>query len=269
MARLLAAVVALLAVVVPAAPAYAHAALLESTPDDGVLLQVAPREVVLRYSESVGTVLGAVRVVAPDGSRADTGKVSTRAGGKEVVAPLRADLPEGTYLLLWRVVSEDSHPVSGASTFSVGRESAVAQAPPVVSGGGVAQDLLTVSRAVLFAGLVLLVGPVGFALLVWRAGWGVGALRRLVWAGWGLAATGSAAGLLLQGPYAAGLPLSEAPALLGDVLATRYGGARRPPARAPRRGGCRYGEGSAAVAGCAAACRRPAHDVRGRPRRRR
>jgi copper transport protein len=224
-AQLLAVVVGLLAVVVPAAPAYAHAAPLESTPADGVLLPAAPREVVLRYSESVGTALGAVRIVAPDGSRADSGKVSTQAGGKEVVAPLRADLPEGTYLLLWRVVSEDSHPVNGASTFSVGRESAVAQAPPVVSDGGVAQDLLTLSRAVLYAGMMLLVGAVGFVLLVWRGGWAVAGLRRLIWAGWGLAVAGSAAGLLLQGPYAAGLPLAEAPALLDDVLGTRYGAA--------------------------------------------
>jgi copper transport protein len=224
-ARLLAVVVALLAVVAPAAPAYAHAALLESTPADGVLLPAAPLEVVLRYSESVGTALGAVRIVAPDGSRADTGQVSTQAGGKEVVAPLRGDLPQGTYLLLWRVVSEDSHPVSGASTFSVGRESAVAQAPSEVSGGGVAQDLLTVSRAVRYAGLTLLVGAVGFVLLVWRGGWGDAGLRRLVWTGWGLAVAGSAAGLLLQGPYAAGLQLAEAPSLLDDVLGTRYGAA--------------------------------------------
>ncbi|MEX2291457.1 MAG: copper resistance protein CopC [Mycobacteriales bacterium] len=214
---------ALVALLLPAQPAFAHAALLESTPVDGVLLQVAPGAVVLRFSERVGTSLGAVRVVAPDGNRADTGRVETRAGGKEVVAPLRDGLAPGTYLLLWRVVSEDSHPVSGASTFSVGRESAVAAAVPEQNAGGTAGALLTVSRGVLYAGLVLLVGGVAFVMVVWRAGQQVRAVRRVLWSGWGLAVTGSAAGLLLQGPYAAGLPLSDAPSLVDDVLGTRFG----------------------------------------------
>lgn len=224
MRRLAAVLLALVTLLLlPAQPAFAHAALLESTPVDGVLLQAAPGGVVLRFSERVGTSLGAVRVVAPDGSRADTGRVETRAGGKEVVAPLRDDLEPGTYLLLWRVVSEDSHPVSGASTFSVGRESAVAPAVPQQNAGGTAGTLLTVSRGVLYAGLVLLVGGAAFVLVVWRAGQQLPAVRRVLWSGWGLAAAGSAAGLLLQGPYAAGLPLSDAPTLVDDVLGTRFG----------------------------------------------
>jgi copper transport protein len=218
---------AVMALLVPASPAWAHAALLESTPADGALLQAAPAEVVLRYSESVGTSLGAVRVVAPDGSRADTGRVTTRAGGTEVLAPLREGLGHGTYLLLWRVVSEDSHPVSGASTFSIGFESAVASSVAEEEGGGPAGNLLTASRGVLYAGLVLLVGGLAFLLVVWPGGFRVRGVRRVLWTGWGLAAVGSVAGLLLQGPYAAGLPLSEAfdAALLGDVLGTRYGAA--------------------------------------------
>jgi copper transport protein len=218
---------ALTVLLVPVSPAWAHAALLESSPADGAVLQDPPSEVVLRYSESVGTSLGAVRVVAPDGSRADTGRVTTRAGGTEVVAPLREGLGHGTYVLLWRVVSEDSHPVSGASTFSIGHESAVATAGTEEGGGGAAADLLTISRGVLYAGLVLLVGGLAFVLVVWPGGSRVRAVRRVLWTGWGLVALGSVAGLLLQGPYAAGLPLSQAfdVALLTDVLGTRYGAA--------------------------------------------
>jgi copper transport protein len=218
---------ALMVLLVPVSPAWAHAALLESTPADGAVLQDAPSEVVLRYSESVGTSLGAVRVVAPDGSRADTGRVTTRAGGTEVVASLREGLGHGTYLLLWRVVSEDSHPVSGASTFSIGHESAVATAGTEEGGGGAAADLLTISRGVLYTGLVFLVGGLAFVLVVWPGGSRVRAVRCVLWTGWGLVALGSVAGLLLQGPYAAGLPLSKAfdGALLADVLGTRYGAA--------------------------------------------
>jgi copper transport protein len=218
----LAALVVCLVSLLPAAPAWAHAALLETTPADGVVLQQQPREIVLRYSEPVSTSLGAVKVLAPDGTRVDTGQVTTRAGRTEVVAPLRDGLATGTYLLVWRVVSEDSHPVSGASTFSIGQESAVADAPEQ-SGGGAAGTLLTISRLLTFTGLVLLVGGALFLLVLWPPGQQVAAARRVLWAGWSLAVAGTVAGLLLQGPYAAGLPLSSA--LNGEVLRTRFGAA--------------------------------------------
>jgi copper transport protein len=221
--------IAALLAVLPATPVWAHAALLESTPADGAVLAEAPDTIELRYSEPVGTSLGAVRVLAPDGARVDTGRVSTRDNGRTVVAPLGEDLDHGTYTLLWRVVSQDSHPVTGASTFSIGHptDTAAAADPAEGSGGSAAGDLLTASRLVLFAGLVLLVGGGAFLLVLWPAGRADRAARRLLWTGWGLAAAGSTAGLLLQGPYAAGLPLTSAfdVALLREVVQTRFGAA--------------------------------------------
>ncbi len=223
-------VLALLAgllLVLGATPASAHAALLHSDPHDRDVLGDVPTQVVLTFSEPVATSLGAVKVLAPDGSRVDTGRTRTREGRTEVVAPLLPDLAEGTYVLLWRVVSEDSHPVSGASTFSVGR----ASTPSAVAGspgdGAAAGRLLTATRGLLSAGLVLLVGGLAFVLGLWREGVGVRAVRRLLWAGWAATALGSAGALLLQGPYAAGLPVTRAldGALLGEVLGTRLGSA--------------------------------------------
>ncbi len=45
----------------------------------------------------------------------------------------RADQPLGTYLVSYRVISADSHPVGGGFTFSVGAPSAT---PPQASAGG-------------------------------------------------------------------------------------------------------------------------------------
>lgn len=221
------AVMSVLLAVLGAAPAWAHAALIHTDPHQGSVLEYDPRQVVLTFSEPVGTSLGAVRVLGPDGKRVDAGTVSTRAKGTEVVVPIDGDLTEGTYAVVWRVVSEDSHPVSGVTTFSVGRPStpAATAATAEQDDGGAAGQLLTVARGVLYAGLVLLVGGLAFVLVLWHAGRQSTAVRRLLWAGWGPAAAGSLAGLLLQGPYAAGLPLTSAldGALLGDVLGTRFG----------------------------------------------
>ena len=81
-------------------------------------MQTPPTEVVLRFSEPVGVSLGAVKVLCPEGQRVDEGEVVPRAGGREVAVPLRGELGHGTYLVSWRVVSLDSHAISGASTFN-------------------------------------------------------------------------------------------------------------------------------------------------------
>lgn len=225
----LGAVVAVVASIGWAAPAGAHAALLESTPPDRTVLQVAPGSVALRFSERVTTSLGAVRVLAPDGERVDAGSVTTRANGAEVVADLKISAGEaghGTYSVLWRVVSQDSHPVSGTFSFSVGHPSAASSAAAASEpGDGVARRLLTIGRGVLLGGLLLLVGGVCFLAGLWPSGWERRGARRIPWVGFGMVGVGSLAVLLLQGPYAAGLPVSRMfdTALLRDVAGTRLG----------------------------------------------
>jgi copper transport protein len=213
----------MVAILLPARPAQAHAALLEATPADGKVLPEAPQEVVLRYNEAVGVSLGAVKVLNPEGERVDLGEVNTRSNGTELVVPLRERLDHGTYLISWRVVSRDSHPVSGASTFSVGHPSTPPAAQETVSNA--VGPLLVVSRLTSYAGIVLLIGGLLFLLLLWPEGRRVPAARVVLWSGWVMAAAGTLAGLLLQGPYAAGLPLADAlhPTLLSEVAASRYG----------------------------------------------
>lgn len=218
------ALLVMICAVLPSAPAWAHAALLESDPADGVVLAAQPRQIELRFSEKVATGLGAVKVLAPDGSRADTGEVSTRAHGRAVVAQLRTDLPRGTFVLLWRVVSEDSHPVSGTSTFSVGEVTATGHAH-AEEDSSAARQLLPLSRFLLYVGLVLLIGGTSFVLVVWPVGAHQPKVRLLLWVGWASAVVGTVGGLLLQGPYAAGLPLTSAldGPLLREVLASKFG----------------------------------------------
>lgn len=226
-AAVVAALVALL-VGLGAAPAWAHAGLVHTDPHDGAVLEYDPGQVVLTFNEPVGTTLGAVKVIGPDGRRrVDRGTTTRRAGGTEVVAQVEPGLAHGTYAVLWRVVSEDSHPVNGVTTFSVFERTpaAAAQKTGQNGAGGAAGVLLRTSRGVLYAGLILLLGVLGFVLVLWHDGRDSRRVRWLLWSGWGMTAAATLAGLLLQGPYAAGLPLSQAfsGVLLQDVLGTRFG----------------------------------------------
>lgn len=100
----------------PAAPAWAHAALVSSDPSDGQRLAALPGSATLTFNEEISPPSYVV-VTAPDGSRADQGE--PRVDGSEVAVDL-AKGQQGTYALAFRVISADGHPVTGRLTFVVG-----------------------------------------------------------------------------------------------------------------------------------------------------
>ena len=113
--RLTVALVALVAV--PAAAA--HATVVATSPGNNEVVQASPQTVTIDFSEPVETAFGAVRVFNGVAERVDTGELS-RPDGDSVAIGLKGDLPNGTYTVTYRVVSADTHPVSGAFVFHVG-----------------------------------------------------------------------------------------------------------------------------------------------------
>ena len=194
-----------------AAPAAAHTVLVGSDPADGSRLTQSPKAVTLRFNEPVGLQLGYLRVVDSAGRRVDNGSPSrSGGGGSSVTVGLKAGLGDGSYLVSFRVISADSHPVAGSIRYVVGDG-------PLDTGGGsssapvdrAVSTGLAVSHWLSFAG----VGMTGGSWLVftlWPAGSRRRSIRRLVWAGWSLAALGSLTEYLLEGPYAAGTGLLTA-----------------------------------------------------------
>lgn len=103
-------------VALAASPAAAHASLVSSSPRDGATLPTAPTSVSLTFDEAVGPK-PVIIVTAPDGSRVDRGGTSAR--GPVLTTRVAIDT-EGTFVIAYRVVSDDGHPVDGELTFSVG-----------------------------------------------------------------------------------------------------------------------------------------------------
>jgi copper transport protein len=107
------------ALALPAA-AWAHAALLHTVPEASRTVNVAPPEVQLTYSEPIEPRFAIVSVTDAAGHQVTSGQPSTAPGSPQtLVTPLRK-VPEGWYLVFWRVISADGHPVRGAFTFAVG-----------------------------------------------------------------------------------------------------------------------------------------------------
>jgi copper transport protein len=105
---------AVVAVVAPS-QAWAHAALLRTTPTAGAVLERAPRTVTLRFTEPVDTALAEVRVLDAQLEPVRTGSLP-RPRPDEIAVRLPA-LTRGTYVVAWRVVSEDTHPIHGSFVF--------------------------------------------------------------------------------------------------------------------------------------------------------
>ncbi|WP_093402047.1 copper resistance CopC/CopD family protein [Micromonospora sediminimaris] len=218
-AGLLVAVVALL--LVPASPAGAHAVLSSSSPAASAVVPAAPAEVVLTFSESVRKVPDRIRVIAPDGSRADQGEPTF--AGSVVNIPVDTGRGNGTYLVTYRVISADSHPVSGAFTYSVGAPSE----PPVDSGDDgqanpVVGTAVKVAKFVGYAGLLLVIGPALVLALLWPRRLSRRGPARLAWTGLGLVTLATVAAVLLQVPYTNGGGLFD---ITGEGLSLVLGSA--------------------------------------------
>ncbi|MEU8220333.1 copper resistance protein CopC [Micromonospora taraxaci] len=206
--------------IAPATSASAHAVLQSSSPAASSVVPSGPSEVVLTFSESVRKVPGKIRIIAPDGSRADRGEPAF--DNTVVTIPVSPDAGRGTYLVSFRVISADSHPVSGAFTYSVGAPST----PPADSGGDdsradpVVSTAVKVARFLGYAGLVLLVGPVLVLAALWPQRLSRRGPTRLAWTGLGLVTVATLADLWLQVPYTGGGGLFE---VSGEGFATVFG----------------------------------------------
>ncbi|WP_369228331.1 copper resistance protein CopC [Streptomyces sp. R39] len=196
-----------------------------SDPADGSVLKSAPKRVALTFSEVVSFPDGALRVLSPDNERVNPRRPE-HAGGNANTAQVTLDskLSQGTYTVAWRAVSADSHPISGACTFSVGKPSATS----VVVAAGSPQDstarrLYDLFRYGAYSGLALLVGVAAFVLLRRPAASAVRPVRRMLLAGWLTLALSTVARLLLRGPYETGGPLTSAfdLSLLGGTVTAR------------------------------------------------
>jgi copper transport protein len=226
------AVLATVLVVAAATPAFAHATLEETTPAPGQVLDRAPKTATLRFNESVEVALGAIRVFNSRGDRLDVGSASHPGGDQRQVRVSLPNLDKDSYVVTWRVISSDSHPVSGAFTFQVGSGSPAGNLQSLTErllanqgGDNTVGFLYAVARFAVFASLALLVGAAAFLVLIWPGGRESRGAARLVWAGWIGAFVATVAGIVLDGAYAAALPLGDAfdSSVIGDVLGTRFG----------------------------------------------
>lgn len=211
-----------------AAPASAHATLVSTDPADGAVLPEAPDDVTFTFDESVSLVADGLQVYDAAGEPVEA---ESSARDAVVTADLPDGLDDGTYVVTWRVVSSDGHPIAGSLTFHVGAPSPTVQPPqtPTATDGGGLRTAVAVVQALGYVGLLVAAGLVVFL------GWTARGIRlrdvvrrRLLLAlrfGAGVAVAAAALGVPLAGAYQQGLglsglgdPASYDTALVGDQV---------------------------------------------------
>lgn len=211
--------VALVASAVLLAPhASAHAVIEETVPPNGALLDTAPLEIVLSFSEPPDLSLTTVGVVDGTGAEVPTGPVELVPGEARTIRVSVDDLPDGIYTVSWRTVSTtDTHLTSNAFSFGVGvapeefapvpQQEQVTPSPTFPSVAG---------RWALYAGLAVLFGAALAGLLAFGPAWV--ARPRLLGSAWALAAAGVVV-MTLQERATLDVPLGT---LLGSDVGARF-----------------------------------------------
>jgi len=214
-----------------ASPADAHAELIEARPANGEVLDTAPTEVYLRFSETIEIPDRALEVFGESGDELDTDQPGHVDGDGATLGVALPALDDGAYVVTWRVGSADSHPIQGAFTFRIGAgsqdEANALMARLVASSGGdtTVGVLYGIDRFADFAGMVLLVGGALFVAGLWPAGAADRRVRRLLAGGWITVTVATVLAFGLQAAYTAGESLGGVvdPSVVGDVFDTRAG----------------------------------------------
>jgi methionine-rich copper-binding protein CopC len=97
----------------------AHAHLVRAVPGVGSTVKIAPSQVQIFFSEAVEPAFSTVEVLDPKGNRVDQGKAAVDPADAKVLSIALKPMTPGSYKVMWRVVSVDSHKTNGSFGFTV------------------------------------------------------------------------------------------------------------------------------------------------------
>lgn len=131
-----------------ASTSFAHAYLVAATPAPGSDVATPPSEITITFSENVETrfslfkvyrlerppsdtkeLVKAAKALLEDKllltddaeTRADSGMTTTEQQSSVITLGMKDDLPSGTYVVMWRVLSVDTHTTDDVFVFTVGK----------------------------------------------------------------------------------------------------------------------------------------------------
>ena len=151
------------------AVAWGHASLLATQPQASGVLSQPPTQVRLTYSERIEPRFAVISVTDAQGNQQMVGSPATAPDDENSIFIKLRHLDQGWYLVWWRVISADGHPVRGAFTFAVGPSPGPPPQFVIPSlGESAATTSLVTSRWALLLALLASVGLLAFRAVIVR-----------------------------------------------------------------------------------------------------
>jgi copper transport protein len=147
-----------------ATTAYAHAGLESSEPAASDILEQGPAQIVLDFDEPIESAGASIDLFDDAGTGIDLGEPTLSADDDSVLSASAPTIDDGTYAVVWRIVSVDGHVIDGAFSFQVGTAAAAdagALLDRLDDGAGADRAVSTTfgaARALGYLGVALLLG---------------------------------------------------------------------------------------------------------------
>ena len=199
MMRLIAGLATLLSVLGFASGAFGHASLVSTEPGDGSMMSSAPKTVRLRFNEPIAPA--SIKLI--DGAGRARDDISINAHDDTIEIGLPDDLPRGTQVVSYRVVSADGHPVGGSLLFSLGMSENKIVRP--ADRAPALDTLIWLARVCVYVGLFVGAGGAFFGAWISRTSYA----QRLIVASLAIGSAGAVAAWGLQGLDLLGLALVD------------------------------------------------------------
>ena len=110
-----------LIVVAGTARVEAHAFLKNAEPGVGSTVQTSPNEVRIRFTENIEPAFSSIQVFDASGKEVDKRNVHVDRADRAMLQVSLPSLGAGSYKVVWRVVSVDTHVTNGNFTFRISR----------------------------------------------------------------------------------------------------------------------------------------------------
>lgn len=100
-------------------PLFAHAILVKAQPAKDEVITVSPKQIDVWFNDKVGSEYKALAVIDSAGKRMDNKDVEQESGNEAHLYATLQPLIPGTYTVRYRVVSIDTHIITGKFQFTV------------------------------------------------------------------------------------------------------------------------------------------------------
>lgn len=105
--------------------AQAHTTLTSSTPAEGEVLSVQPEEIELVF----GTVIEEGSSMSLEGPEQNYDVENISINENVMTGSLEEGLPNGQYIITWKIIGEDGHPIEGQVPFGIKAEEIAEEEP--------------------------------------------------------------------------------------------------------------------------------------------